>query len=79
MRITTSLDFSMKNSKRQCVKQNTKFISRSTAAEILGCSYRHVQRLEERGLLRRMVLPGSKRPRYLRSEVVSLVQPEALG
>jgi len=75
----TLLDFSVKNPKRLRVKQHPKFITRSTAAEILGCSYRHVQRLEERGLLRRLVLPGSNRPRYLRSEVVSLVVPEELG
>lgn len=70
------MDFFAKNSKRLQVKENTKFITRNAAAEILGCSYRHVQRLEERGILRRWVLPGTNRPRYQRSEVMSLILPD---
>ena len=49
-----------------------KFITRKEAAEILGCCYQHVYRLDKSGTLKRHILRSTTRPRYLLSDVLKL-------
>lgn len=51
-----------------------KLITRKEAADILSCSTKHIYRLDRRGTLLRHPLPDSKRPRYLKSDVLDLIE-----
>lgn len=49
-------------------------LSGSQAAEVLHCTTRHIQHLAQRGIIKRVVVPGSSRGcGYLRRSVEALV------